>query len=189
MKIRLFFVLIFTMAFTFPFYGQIDYNNLSSEELAFNSKVHGNIDIIGIATSLDEFSTLVKTLRAADLLNTLKGEGPFTVFAPVNTAFGKLPAGTVENLLKPEQKEQLKRVLSYHVVSTKVLGASLVKAIRENDGKYGIATIGGEKLRASIKDGNVVLSGTKGNFAIITKADVIASNGVIHVIDTVVLPE
>ena len=144
--------------------------------------------IVGVAASNENFSTLVAAVKAADLVATLNSEGPFTVFAPTNEAFAKLPEGTVENLLKPENKAMLSSVLTYHVVAGKFMAADVVKAIAENNGKFVITTVNGEKLTAYVNDGKVLLKDAKGSVSTIVLTDVAASNGVIHAIDSVVMP-
>jgi uncharacterized surface protein with fasciclin (FAS1) repeats len=144
--------------------------------------------IVGVAAGNENFSTLVAAVKAADLVGTLNSEGPFTVFAPTNEAFAKLPAGTVESLLKAENKATLSSVLTYHVVAGKFMAADVVKAIKDNKGKFVITTVNGEKLTAHIMDGKVMLQDAKGNSSTIILTDVAASNGVIHAIDTVVMP-
>jgi uncharacterized surface protein with fasciclin (FAS1) repeats len=133
-------------------------------------------DIVDTAVSAGQFKTLATALDAAGLVSTLKGDGPFTVFAPTDDAFAKLPAGTVENLLKPENKDQLAAILTYHVVPGKVMAADVVKL---NEAK----TVNGKTVNVKV-DGNTVMI----NDAKVTATDVAASNGVIHVIDTVILP-
>ncbi|XLS28801.1 fasciclin domain-containing protein [Flavobacteriaceae bacterium M23B6Z8] len=145
--------------------------------------------IVGVAAGNENFSTLVAAVKAADLVETLNSEGPFTVFAPLNDAFAKLPEGTVEGLLKPEAKGTLTAVLTYHVVSGKVMAKDVLKAIKDNGGKFEIKTVQGGTLTASVKDGNVILTDANGNTSTIVKTDVAASNGVIHAIDTVVMPK
>lgn len=137
----------------------------------------GKKDIVETAVAAGSFNTLVAALQAAGLAETLKGKGPFTVFAPTDEAFAKLPAGTVGSLLKPENKEKLKAILLYHVVSGEVAAAQVVKL---NSAK----TINGQNVQIMVNDGNVMV-----NDASVVKADVMASNGVIHVIDTVLLPK
>jgi uncharacterized surface protein with fasciclin (FAS1) repeats len=133
-------------------------------------------DIVDTAASADQFSTLVAAVKAAGLVETLKGDGPFTVFAPTNEAFAALPAGTVENLLKPENKEQLVAVLTYHVIPGKVMSSDIAgKTAR-------VKTVQGSELSIDATSGVMVDNAT------VTTADIITSNGVIHVIDTVVLP-
>ena len=145
-------------------------------------------NIVGVAIGNENFSTLVVAVKAANLVETLSGNGPFTVFAPVNAAFDNLPEGTVAGLLKPESKEALISLLTYHVVAGKFMAADVVKAIGDNNGTFTIPTVQGGTLTASISDGNVILTDTKGNTSKIIITDVAASNGVIHAIDTVVMP-
>jgi len=134
-------------------------------------------DIVDTAVGAGSFKTLAAALKAADLIDTLKGKGPFTVFAPTDEAFAKLPAGTVESLLKPENKEKLIAVLTYHVVPGKVMAADVVKL---TDAK----TVQGGKITIEVKDGKVKVDGAN-----VVKTDIAASNGVIHVIDAVILPK
>jgi uncharacterized surface protein with fasciclin (FAS1) repeats len=145
--------------------------------------------IVGVASANADFSTLVAAVGAAELVETLSGEGPFTVFAPTNAAFEKLPAGTVETLLKPESKDKLTAVLTYHVVSGKFEAAQVIEAINANNGKFEVATVQGGKITLSLENGNVVLTDANGGKATVAIADVAASNGVIHAIDTVVMPK
>ena len=134
-------------------------------------------DIVDTAVSAGDFGTLAAALQAGDLVATLKGEGPFTVFAPTDEAFAKLPEGTVENLLKPENKDQLVAVLTYHVTPGKVTAEQVV-------GLNSADTVNGEMLSINVDEGSVFV-----NDAQVIKTDVMASNGVIHVIDTVLIPE
>lgn len=145
--------------------------------------------IVGVASGNENFSTLVTAVTAAGLAETLGGEGPFTVFAPTNDAFAKLPAGTVDGLLKPESKDKLASVLTYHVVSGKFDAATVIEAINTNNGKYTVTTVQGGSLDLSLKDGKVLLTDANGGTATVVIADVAASNGVIHAIDTVVMPK
>jgi uncharacterized surface protein with fasciclin (FAS1) repeats len=146
-------------------------------------------NIVEVAAGNDSFSTLVAAVTAADLAGTLSGEGPFTVFAPTNDAFAKLPEGTVESLLEPENKEALTGILTYHVVSGKFDAAAVIEAINSNNGTFTVTTVQGGAIDLSLSDGNVVLTDAKGGTATVVIADVAASNGVIHAIDTVVMPE
>ena len=146
-------------------------------------------NIVGVASANADFSTLVAAVGAAELVETLSGEGPFTVFAPTNAAFEKLPAGTVETLLKPESKDKLTAVLTYHVVSGKFEAAQVIEAINANNGKFEVATVQGGKIMLSLENGNVVLTDANGGKATVAIADVAASNGVIHAIDSVVMPK
>ena len=146
-------------------------------------------DIIDNAVNSKDHTTLVAAVKAAGLVETLKGTGPFTVFAPTNAAFDKLPAGTVDNLLKPENKEKLKKILTYHVVAGKEDAASIVRKIEDGKGKATFKTVSGGTLTAS-KSGDVVtLTDEKGGASRVTIADVNQSNGVIHVVDTVLMPK
>ncbi len=148
----------------------------------------GSGNIVAVASGNEDFSTLVAAVQAADLVETLQGEGPFTVFAPTNAAFEKLPEGTLENLLKPESKNALAGILTYHVVAGAVDAETLVGAINDNNGSYTVETVSGGKLEAKLENGNVVLTDANGNKSTVVATDVKASNGLIHVIDTVVLP-
>jgi uncharacterized surface protein with fasciclin (FAS1) repeats len=159
-------------------------NGQTSSELT----VKETATIVGVAAANENFSTLVAAVKAADLVGTLNSEGPFTVFAPTNDAFAKLPAGTVETLLKAENKSTLSSILTYHVVAGKFMAADVVKAIKDNNGKFVITTVNGAKLTAHIMDGKVMLQDAKGNSSTIILTDVDASNGVIHAIDSVVMP-
>ena len=132
--------------------------------------------------------TLVAAVKAAGLVDTLNGPGPFTVFAPTDDAFGKLPAGTVDNLVQPENKATLTKILTYHVVPGRVSSKDLMKMIKEGKGNATIKTVQGEDLTAAIVDGKLVLTDAKGGTSTVTIADVFQSNGVIHVVDTVLMP-
>ncbi|MFQ3174165.1 MAG: putative surface protein with fasciclin (FAS1) repeats, partial [Flavobacterium sp.] len=135
------------------------------------------------------FSTLVTAVTAAGLVETLSSAGPFTVFAPNNAAFAKLPAGTVDGLLKPENLDKLKAVLTYHVVAGKFDAATVIDAINKNNGKYSVTTVQGGTIVLSLKDGKVLLTDANGGTSTVVLADVAASNGVIHAIDSVVMPK
>ncbi|MHC1732278.1 MAG: fasciclin domain-containing protein [Bacteroidales bacterium] len=145
-------------------------------------------DVVDIAVGSADHTTLVAAVKAADLVATLKSEGPFTVFAPTNDAFDKLPEGTVANLLKPENKAQLAKILTYHVVSGNLDAAAVLAAIKKGDGKVVLTTVSGGKLTASLDMDKVKLTDEAGNSAFVTAADLKGTNGVIHVIDAVVLP-
>jgi len=146
-------------------------------------------DIIDNAVNSKDHTTLVAAVKAAGLVDTLKGAGPFTVFAPVNAAFEKLPAGTVDGLLKPESKAALTTILTYHVVPGKQDAATIAKAIEDGKGKATFKTVAGGTLTASMEGASVVLTDEKGGKSKVTTADVIQSNGVIHVIDSVLMPK
>lgn len=146
-------------------------------------------DIIDNAVNSKDHTTLVAAVKAAGLVETLKGKGPFTVFAPTNQAFAKLPEGTVEGLLKPESKAALTSVLTYHVIPGKLDSEAIAKAIKAGNGQAELKTVSGGKLLAMMNGPkNVILKDEKGNIANITTYDVYQSNGVIHVIDTIVMP-
>ncbi|MDJ0644609.1 MAG: fasciclin domain-containing protein [Flavobacteriaceae bacterium] len=159
-----------------------------TEETAQAEEAKGPGNIVEVAVGNADFSTLVAAVKAAGLVETLSGEGPFTVFAPTNAAFGKLPEGTVESLLKPESKDALTGILTYHVVSGKFKAADVVQAIKDNNGSFTVATVQGGSLTASIDGDSVILTDSKGNKSKVVITDVGASNGVIHAIDTVVMP-
>lgn len=144
--------------------------------------------IVQNAVNSDDHTTLVAAVKAAGLVDTLQGAGPFTVFAPTNEAFAKLPAGTVDTLLKPENKDQLTKVLTYHVVAGKVTSDDLAKKIKEGHGTAALMTVEGGKLEAMMQGSNIVLKDEKGGTATVSIANVMQSNGVIHVIDSVLLP-
>jgi uncharacterized surface protein with fasciclin (FAS1) repeats len=139
-------------------------------------------DIVELASGNQSLSTLVTAVKAANLVETLQGDGPFTVFAPTNDAFNKLPAGTLDTLLKPENVEQLKSILTYHVIAGEVKSSDL------KDGQV-VSTVQGATLTVNITDGKVTLTDAKGNKSTVVTADVDASNGVVHIIDAVVLPQ
>ena len=145
-------------------------------------------NIIENAVNSADHTTLVAAVKAAGLVDTLQGAGPFTVFAPTNAAFAKLPAGTVDSLLKPDMKPTLTKVLTYHVVAGKWSAEDLMKKIKDGNGTAELTTVAGGKLWAMVKDGRVVLKDEKGGMSTVTQADVFQSNGVIHVVDTVVMP-
>jgi uncharacterized surface protein with fasciclin (FAS1) repeats len=145
--------------------------------------------VVDVAVGSKAHTTLVAAVKAADLVATLQGAGPFTVFAPTNDAFAKLPAGTVDNLLKPENKATLTKILTYHVVAGNLDAAAVLKAIKDGKGKVTLTTVSGGKLTASLKNGKVILTDEKGGVATVTATDLKAGNGVVHVIDTVVMPK
>ncbi|HEX4962871.1 MAG TPA: fasciclin domain-containing protein [Thermoanaerobaculia bacterium] len=150
--------------------------------------MYPNKDIIDNAVNSADHTTLVAAVKAAGLVDTLKGKGPFTVFAPTNAAFEKLPAGTVDNLLKPENKATLTKILTYHVVAGKWDSAAIAKKIKAGNGKFTFKTVAGPTLTATMEGSDLVLKDQKGGTAKVTTADVYQSNGVIHVIDSVLMP-
>ena len=146
-------------------------------------------DIIDNAVNSKDHTTLVAAVKAAGLVDTLKSAGPFTVFAPTNAAFAALPAGTVDTLLKPENKAMLSSILTYHVVAGKMDAAALTKAIMDGKGTASLKTVAGGTLTAKASGGKVMVTDEKGGTATVTIADVYQSNGVIHVVDKVLLPK
>ena len=145
-------------------------------------------NIVENASQSADHTTLVAAVKAAGLVKTLEGKGPFTVFAPTNAAFDALPAGTVDTLLKPENKAKLTAVLTYHVVAGDLTSDKLAKKIKAGGGKAELKTVNGEKITASMSGDKVVIKDAKGGEATVTQADVKQSNGVIHVLDKVLLP-
>jgi uncharacterized surface protein with fasciclin (FAS1) repeats len=145
--------------------------------------------VVDIAVGSPAHTTLVAAVKAGGLVEVLQGAGPFTVFAPTNDAFGKLPAGTVESLVKPEAKATLVKILTYHVVAGNLDAAAVVKAIEAGKGSAKVKTVSGGTLTASLKDGKVILTDENGNTSTVVAADLKAGNGVVHVIDSVVLPK
>ena len=171
-------------------------NNANAQKMAMKEKtvmvggapMYPSKNIVENAVNSKDHTTLVAAVKAADLVETLSGKGPFTVFAPTNAAFAKLPAGTVETLVMPENKEMLKTILTYHVVPGKISAKELMTWIKKNDGKYMAKTVQGEELTFWMKGQKLYVTDAKNNSAQITIADVNQSNGVIHVIDTVLMP-
>lgn len=145
-------------------------------------------NIVANAVNSADHTTLVAAVKAAGLVETLQSVGPFTVFAPTNTAFGKLPAGTVESLIKPENKTTLTKILTYHVVAGKLDASAIAALIKEGNGSATLKTVSGGILKATMKGKKLILTDEKGGVSTVTIANVYQSNGVIHVIDTVVLP-
>src|SRR6202451_1223010 len=152
-------------------------------------KMYANKDIIDNAVNSADHTPVVAAVKAGGLVNTLKGPGPFTVFAPTNEAFAKLPAGTVDTLLKPENKDTLTKILTYHVVAGRLSAQDLKMKIKEGNGTAELTTVEGGKLWVSLHDGkHLMLKDEKGGTAMVTIANVFQSNGVIQVIDTVLMP-
>ena len=145
-------------------------------------------NIVANAVNSADHTTLVAVVKAVGLVETLQSAGPFTVFAPTNTAFGKLPAGTVESLVKPENKATLTKILTYHVVAGKLDASAIAALIKEGNGSATLKTVSGGILKATMKGKKLILTDEKGGVSTVTIANVYQSNGVIHVIDTVVLP-
>ncbi len=146
-------------------------------------------NIVENAANSKDHTTLVAAVKAADLVSTLEGKGPFTVFAPTNEAFDALPKGTVETLLKPENKDKLTKILTCHVVAADAMASAVAKMIKDDGGEHDIKTVGGCVLKAKEDMGKITLTDEAGGTATVTIADVKQSNGVIHVVDTVLLPK
>jgi uncharacterized surface protein with fasciclin (FAS1) repeats len=166
----------------------------ASTAFAANPNVGGapmfeNKNIVENAVNSKDHTTLVAAVKAAGLVETLMGKGPFTVFAPVNAAFDALPAGTVETLLKPENKDKLTKILTCHVVAANAMAADVAKMAMADGGMHEVTTVGGCKLWLSVKDNVVMIKDESGGMAKVTIGDVMQSNGVIHVIDKVLLPK
>lgn len=154
-----------------------------------SAQMNKNTDIVDAAVNSKDLTTLVAAVKAAGLVDTLKSKGPFTVFAPTDSAFEKLPAGTVETLVKPENKATLTKILTYHVVAGNVDSKAIAKAIKKGKGKAMFKTVSGDMLTAMMQGNSVVLTDERGGKSMVTIADLKQSNGVVHVIDTVVIPE
>lgn len=174
-------IALVALAFTSQVYAQK--NPMVGGAAMYTSK-----DIIDNAVNSKDHTTLVAAVKAADLVSTLKGSGPFTVFAPTNAAFDKLPDGTVATLLKPENKEKLTKILTYHVVAGKMDSKTIADAIKKGNGNAEFTTVNGAKLTAWMNDGKLVLKDANGGMSTITIANVMQKNGVIHVVDTVLIP-
>ncbi len=151
--------------------------------------MYSNKTIAENAPNASNLTTLVAAAKAAGLVDTLGGDGPFTVFAPTNEAFAQLPEGTVDNLLKPENKEMLTKVLLAHVVPAKATSEAAVKMIKDDGGEHHVTTASGDALTLTMKGDNLIVIDESGNAATVTQADVMQANGVVHVIDRVLLPK
>lgn len=162
---------------------------LAENPMVGGAAMYADKNIVENAVNSKDHTTLVAAVKAAGLVETLSGEGPFTVFAPVNAAFEKLPAGTVETLLKPENKDTLTKVLTCHVVGVDAMSDAIGKMISDDGGNHPVKTVGGCMLQAKMDGDKITLTDENGNVATVTIADVDQSNGVIHVIDTVLLPK
>ena len=177
------------LSFIFVLSASAAFAQCSSSKTTHQASWNGHNDLVEIVTGNDNFGTLTVALKTAGLVSTLQGDGPFTVFAPTNAAFAKLPAGTVETLLKPENKDQLTKILTYHVVAGEFFAKDVINAIKASNGKFQIETISGDRLIASLQGDTVILTDETGAKAAILQTDIDASNGVAHVIDSVVLPK
>lgn len=181
-----FFVL--TLAMSFGISAQEMGMKSDGNPMVGGAAMYKTKNIVENAVNSKDHTTLVAAVKAAGLVETLQSAGPFTVFAPVNGAFDKLPAGTVETLLKPENKALLTKILTYHVVAGNFDSKAIAKAIKMGNGKAEFTTVAGGKLTGSMEGKNLILTDEKGGKSMVTIADVRQSNGVIHVVDTVVLP-
>lgn len=161
---------------------------LAENPMVGGAAMYEDKNIVENAVNSADHTTLVASVKAAGLVDTLSGEGPFTVFAPTNAAFEKLPAGTVDTLLMPENKDQLVKILTCHVVAADAMSTDIAGMIADNGGEYDVETVGGCVLKAKMDGDKLTLTDEQGNVATVTTADVKQSNGVIHVIDTVMLP-
>jgi uncharacterized surface protein with fasciclin (FAS1) repeats len=164
-------------------------SNAQKSVMVGGAAMYPNKNIIENAVNSKDHTTLVAAVKAADLVETLQGTGPFTVFAPTNKAFDKLPKGTVESLLKPENKKMLQTILTYHVVAGKMNSSDIAAAIKAGKGKATLKTVSGGTLTAWMSGKDLYISDENGSKSKVTIADVNQSNGVIHVVDTVLLPK
>lgn len=188
---KIFFGLLFVLtAFTFSASAQTNNMGMKSDgnPMVGGAAMYKTRDIVDNAVNSKDHTTLVAAVKAADLVGTLKTAGPFTVFAPTNAAFDKLPSGTVETVLKPENKTMLQGILKYHVVAGKMDSKAIAKAIKKGKGKATLTTVEGDTLTAMMDGNTLVLTDTKGGMSRVTIRDVYQSNGVIHVVDTVLMP-
>jgi uncharacterized surface protein with fasciclin (FAS1) repeats len=168
--------------------GAVFAQTMKEYPMVGGAAMYPNKTIVANAMNSADHTTLVAAVKAAGLVDTLNGQGPFTVFAPTNAAFDQLPAGTVDNLLKPENKEMLTKVLTYHVVAGKYDSKALAKLIAKGHGKASLKTVSGGTLWAMMDGNNIVLHDEKGGTSTVTQADVYQSNGVIHVVNMVLMP-
>lgn len=157
--------------------------------VAFPKNVTAQGTIVDVAVNNKDFSTLVTALKAADLVGALQGDGPFTVFAPTNDAFAKLDSKTLSSLLEEENKKVLANILTYHVVSGKLAASDVVAALKKGNGSVDLTALNGQVINVMQKDGKIWLKDSNGNYSEIVATDVMGSNGVIHVISTVVMPK
>lgn len=157
--------------------------------VAFPKNVIAQGTIVDVAVNNKDFSTLVTALKAADLVGALQGDGPFTVFAPTNDAFAKLDSKTLSSLLEKENQKALANILTYHVVSGKLAASDVVAALKKGNGSVDLTALNGQVINVMQKDGKIWLKDSNGNYSEIVATDVMGSNGVIHVINTVVMPK
>ena len=179
-------LIVASVALAAPLGAQMAYAEMT--KMVGGAPMYPSKNIVENAVHSKDHTTLVAAVKAAGLVPTLEGAGPFTVFAPTNEAFAKLPAGTVKTLLEPANKDKLTQILTYHVVPGKITAAELSKMIDENGGHYSVNTVEGAPLSFSKSGNKIMITDAKGDTANVTIADVMQSNGVIHVINTVLLP-
>lgn len=178
----------FRLAFAAAALAMVAAPSLAHNPMVGGAAMYPTKNIVENAVNSRDHTTLVAAVKAAGLVDTLSSAGPFTVFAPTNAAFARLPAGTVETLVRPENKGTLTSILTYHVVSGRVTGTQLARMIRAGRGRATLTTVNGERLTARMRGRNIVLTDAKGGMATVTIANVMQSNGVIHVIDRVLMP-
>jgi uncharacterized surface protein with fasciclin (FAS1) repeats len=192
MRIQQKVVPILTLLVATSFGAALAQNSTSGSEMkdpmVGGAAMYPSKTIVANAINSKDHTTLVAAVKAADLVDTLNGPGPFTVFAPTNEAFDKLPAGTVDTLVKPENKAMLTKILTYHVVAGRLDSKAIEDKINAGGGKATLTTVEGEPLTATMKGDKLVLTDAKGGTSTVTTADVYQSNGVIHVVDTVLMP-
>lgn len=184
---NLLFGILFTVV-SIGFAGNVSAQMKDGNPMVGGAAMYKTKDIVDNAVNSKDHTTLVAAVQAAGLVDTLKGKGPFTVFAPVNSAFETLPAGTVDTLLKPENKAMLTKILTYHVVAGNFDSKKIAKAIKKGNGTASFTTVAGGKLTAMMEGNSLVLTDEKGGKSTVTIADVKQSNGVIHVVNTVLMP-
>lgn len=184
----IFALLVLTLGVTFGVSAQMSDMKSDGNPMVGGAAMYKTKNIVENAVNSKDHTTLVAAVTAAGLVDTLASAGPFTVFAPTNAAFDKLPAGTVGTLVKPENRATLTKILTYHVVAGNMDSKAIAKAIKKGNGKAELTTVAGGKLWASMEGKNLILMDEKGGKAMVTIADVKQSNGVIHVIDTIVMP-
>ncbi len=188
MKLKHLFAVLVAMVFGLTAMSALSQDSKKKDPNVGGSPMYANKNIIENAANSKDHTTLVAAVKAAGLVDTLSGPGPFTVFAPTNEAFAALPAGTVDTLLKPENQDKLKAILTYHVVAGSMDSKAIKQAIKDGGGKATLTTVQGATLTGTMKNGKLTLTDAKGGTATVTIADVYQSNGVIHVIDAVLLP-
>jgi uncharacterized surface protein with fasciclin (FAS1) repeats len=177
-----------TAALAVPAFAQTPGGNAGNTVMVGGAPMYPSKNIVENAVNSKDHTTLVAAVKAAGLVDTLEGSGPFTVFAPTNAAFDKLPAGTVEALVKPENKAQLVKILTYHVVPGRLTAADLMRMVERGHGQAMLKTVEGEPLTVSMDGRRLFVSGAKSGVAEVTTGDVLQSNGVIHVVSSVLLP-